>query len=77
MYYFRQGGVLSVLMYATVMDEIDLKNQEYQQTTKKTIKQDDVVISDNLQELQQMLDITYEIASRYRIVFGKATNKHT
>jgi hypothetical protein len=47
---------------------------------------DDVVlISDNLQELQQMLDITYEIASRYRIVFGKAksklmkigSNKHT
>jgi hypothetical protein len=33
---------------------------------------DDVVlISDNLQELQQMLDITNEIASRYRIVFGK------
>jgi hypothetical protein len=37
---------------------------------------DDVVlISDNLQELQQMLDITYDIASRYRIVFGKEKSK--
>ncbi len=82
----RQGRVISVLMYATVMDEIaeeiDLKklgiptnNKQHNKTGCLLYMDDVVLISDNLQELQQMLDITYEIASRYRIVFGKEKSK--
>ena len=37
---------------------------------------DDVVlISNSAQEMQKMLDITNEISSRYRIVFGKEKSK--
>ena len=78
----RQGGVLSVLMYATVMDEIaeEINKYELGVNTNNTshpklgclLYMDDVVlISNNAQEMQKMLDITNEISSRYRIVFGK------
>ena len=37
---------------------------------------DDVVLlSNSAQEMQKMLDITNEISSRYRIVFGKEKSK--
>ena len=82
----RQGGVLSVLMYATVMDEIaeEINKYELGVDTNNTshpklgclLYMDDVVlISNKAQEMQKMLDITNEISSRYRIVFGKEKSK--
>ena len=82
----RQGGVLSVLMYATVMDEIaeEINKYELGVNTNNTshpklgclLYMDDVVlISNKAQEMQKMLDITNEISSRYRIVFGKEKSK--
>ena len=43
---------------------------------KRLLYMDDVVlISNKAQEMQKMLDITNEISSRYRIVFGKEKSK--
>ena len=82
----RQGGVLSVLMYATVMDEIaeEINKYELGVNTNNTshpklgclLYMDDVVLINNsAQEMQTMLDITNDISSRYRIVFGKEKSK--
>ena len=81
----RQGGVLSVLMYALLMDEIakELKRQDkgcpLPPTNEKIgclLWMDDVVLlSENDKELQEMLDITNNIAKRYHIVFGKEKSK--
>ena len=75
-------------MYATVMDEIaeEINKYELGVNTNNTshpklgclhvLYMDDVVlISNNAQEMQKMLDITNEISSRYRIVFGKEKSK--
>ena len=81
----RQGGVLSVMQYALLMDEI---NKEIEAnnlgTTIEGVDQkigcllwmDDVVlVSGDQQELQKMLNITNEIAGRYHIEFGKEKSK--
>ena len=77
----RQGGVLSVIEYANLMDEIAKELQEhftgYQKIWNNTtmgclLWMDDVVlIHHDKEEIQKMLNITNEIAKRYHIKFGK------
>ena len=81
----RQGGVLSVLQYAVLMDEIskEIHKQELGLSLNPSWKKigcllwmDDVaLIHNDPDELQKMLDITNEIANRYRIVFGEEKSK--
>ena len=75
----RQGGVLSVIMYAILMDEIakaikqenlgiPLPNSSSKQGC--LLWMDDVaLISNDKKTMQKMLNITNEIACRYRIKF--------
>ncbi len=81
----RQGGVLSVIQYALLMDEINKeitkqnigpKLENIQEPIGCLLWMDDVaLISNDPIELQQMLNITHEIASRYHIEFGAAKSK--
>ena len=81
----RQGGVLAVVEYANMMDEIskELINSNIQpiktgneETMGCFLWMDDVVlINTNRNTLQEMLDITYKVVSRYRIKFGSQKNK--
>ena len=80
----RQGGVLSVVMYATLMDEIakEVKARNLGINIGQGAKigcllwMDDVaLISENREELQEMLDITQEMGTRYRIKFGEEKSK--
>jgi hypothetical protein len=80
----RQGGVLSVLQYATVMDEIakEIETQDKGVKIHENKKigcllwMDDVVlIAENQKELQEMIDITKQVADKYHIVFGKEKSK--
>ena len=81
----RQGGVLSVMQYGVLMDEIAKAIKQKNLGCKIPGKEekmgcllwvDDVVlISENPKELQEMLDITHKIASKYHIVFGKEKSK--
>ena len=77
----RQGGVLSVLQYALLIDEI---NKEITKENLGTyipsldeiigclLWMDDVLlISSDPTELQKMLDITDEVAGKYHIEFGE------
>ena len=89
----RQGGVLSVLMYALLMDEIAkeiVKENKgcyipgTQQKIGCLLWMDDVVLmSEDANQLQEMLDITHRTAKRYHIEFGKeksmimTTDKHS
>jgi len=80
----RQGGVLSVTLYATMMDEI-AKEITRNNLGVKNIKgknigcllwMDDVaLISNTHKEMQEMLNITREIADRYHIEFGEEKSK--
>ncbi len=75
----RQGGVLSVIQYATIIDEIakeltaknlgiDLPGQG---KLGCLLWMDDVtLIHNDPKELQKMLDVTNDIAMRYHIEFG-------
>jgi hypothetical protein len=77
----RQGGVLSVIEYANLMDEIakELENEKngLQKIWNNDIPgcllwMDDVALIHHDREiLQKMLDITDDIAKRYHIQFGK------
>ena len=81
----RQGGVLSVIQCALLMDEISKEiNEEKKgknlegivETTGSLLWMDDVLlISTDPNELQDMLNITNEIANRYHIEFGKEKRK--
>ena len=81
----RQGGVLSVLMYALLMDEIakELEKENKGCIIKGTDRKvgcllwmDDVVLfSETDKEMQEMLDITYKVAKKYHIEFGKDKSK--
>ena len=80
----RQGGVLSVIMYATLMDEIakeiKARNLGIAMNDEEKIGcllwMDDVAfIADNREELQEMLDITEKISTKYRIKFGEDKSK--
>lgn len=80
----RQGGVLSVIEYATLMDEISKKLKDEAAGIKTNsgeligslLWMDDVVlIHEDPDELQRMLDITNEVAMKYHIEFGAAKCK--
>jgi len=80
----RQGGVLSVIMYAVLMDEIakEIKRRnlgiagEDGTNTGCLLWMDDVaLIANNPEEMQEMLDITSEIGIKYRIKFGMEKSK--
>ncbi len=77
----RQGGVLSVIEYANLMDEISkeiidsntghLKYQKYSIPGCLLWMDDVVLIHHDKDQLQKMLDITDDISKRYHIKFGK------
>ena len=80
----RQGGVLSVTLYAAMMDEIavEIHRQNMGISLSEDTKigcllwMDDVaLITDNQTEMQKMLDITASIADKYHIEFGKEKSK--
>ena len=78
----RQGGVLSVLEYGVLMDEINkdiqkepigIEIEENNTRIACLLWVDDVVlISTSQEELQKMLDITNQTTKKYHIEFGKA-----
>ena len=81
----KQGGVLSVIQYATLIDEI-AKNIDQEKigckqgmTDKKIgclLWMDDVVlIAENTEDMHKMLKITHDTAQRYRIKFGEEKTK--
>jgi hypothetical protein len=81
----RQGGVLAVAQYATLMDdtakEINQRNKGIHIPNTNTkvgclLWIDDIVLmSTNKEELQEMLNITDDIANRYHIEYGEAKSK--
>ena len=80
----RQGGVLSVVEYATLIDEIskELRKRNQGVTTAAGTKIDSLLWMDDVclihsdrDELQQMLDITNHVAKKYHIEFGAAKCK--
>ncbi len=80
----RQGGVLSVLQYATIIDEIakelDQRNlgmdMEGLGKLGCLLWMDDVaLVHHDLRELQKMMNATNDIAQRYHIEFGAAKCK--
>ena len=80
----RQGGVLSVIEYATLMDEIAKELQqrnlgiETQQNyiLDSLVWMDDVcLIHHDLQKLQEILDVTNHVANKYHIPFWAAKCK--
>ena len=81
----RQGGVLSVILYALLMDEINktIANSDSKPVLKNNANEtgcllwvDDVVlIADNPQDAQKLLDITNKVASTYHIEFGMEKSK--
>ena len=76
----RQGGVLAVLQYGIMMDQISKAIQEKNLGIKiegtntkipSLLWVDDVLImAETKEELQQMLDIINDIAAKYHIEFG-------
>ena len=81
----RQGGVLSVIQYALMMDEINKeiikkkvgpKLHNTEEYIGCLLWMDDVaLITDNHKDLQEMLNITYHVANKYHIEFGMAKSK--
>ncbi len=81
----RQGGVLSVLQYALLMDEIAKEIAKTDlgvniEVINKIIGcllwMDDVVLISSIRkEIQEMLDIVNEISKRYHIEFGLEKSK--
>ena len=80
----RQGGVLSVIEYATLMDEITKEIQKRKQgikmdngeTLANLLWMDDVaLIHENLKELQEVMNTTNHVALTNHIEFGAAKCK--
>ena len=80
----RQGGVLAVTQYATLMDEINKEINKAKCTTQTNIATnstcllwvDDVaIITNNIEDQQTLLSITNNTANKYRIQFGKEKSK--
>ena len=81
----RQGGVLSVIMYALLMDEISKETKKENigteiwnegQRINTLLWMDDVaLITDNEKDMKTLLKITEEIAGKYRIEFGQEKSK--
>lgn len=71
----RQGGVLSVVQYALLIDEISKETRQNLQDQNQEINtllwMDDIaLISNNIEDMEKLLQQTNEIASRYRIEFS-------
>ena len=66
-------------MYATVMDEISEEINKNEQHITLQVRIPTIhgrcISNSAAQEMHTMLDITNEISSRYRIVFGKEKSK--
>ena len=80
----RQGGVLAVTQYATLMDEINKEINKAKCTTQNNIDTnstcllwvDDVaIITNNIEDQQTLLSITNNTANKYRIQFGQEKSK--
>ena len=80
----RQGGVLSVIEYATLIDEIakELQNRNLGIETDQDVIIDSLLWMDDVclihhdrNKLQKMLDITNHIARKYHTEFGAAKCK--
>jgi hypothetical protein len=81
----RQGGVLSGLQYSLVMDEIAKEITKidigctipgHKDKLGCLLWMDDVALfTDKKEELQELLDITHKIASKYHIEFGAEKTK--
>ena len=80
----RQGGVLSVIEYATLIDEIskELKEKNPGYLTEANITLDSLLWMDDmclihhdLNKLQEILDVTNHVANKYHIQFGAAQCK--
>ena len=81
----RQGGVVSVIQYALMIDEVNkemIKKKVGQklQNTEEYIgcflwMDDMALIAENHNDLETMLNVTYDVANRYHIEFGMAKSK--
>ena len=81
----RQGGVLSVMMYSAMMDEIATRiekenkgvpNEKHNRKIGCLLWMDDaVLISDNPEEAQEILNITNQVANKYHLEFGPEKSK--
>ena len=80
----RQGGVLAVTQYATLMDEINKEINKAKCTTQNNIDTnstcllwvDDVaIITNNIEDQQTLLSITNNTANKYRIQFSQEKSK--
>ena len=80
----RQGGVLAVTQYATLMDEINKEINKAKCTTQTNINTnstcllwvDDVaIITNNIEDQQTLQSITNNTANKYRIQFGQEKSK--
>ena len=80
----RQGGVLSVIEYATLIDEIakELRQRNLGYVTQANITLDSLLWMDDvclihhdLDKLQEILDVTNHVANKYHIQFGAAKCK--
>ena len=81
----RQGGVLAVLQYGIMMDQINqaikakglgIKLQGTDTKIPSLLWVDDVlVIAESIEELQEMLNVINEIAAEYHIEFGMAKSQ--
>ena len=80
----KQGGVLAVTQYATLMDEINKEINKAKDTTQYNIDTnstcllwvDDVaIITNNIEDQQTLLSITNTTANKYRIQFGQEKSK--
>ena len=80
----KQGSVMSPIQYGILIDEIA---KELYNNKKGIILQecnipcllwvDDIaVMKDNYNELQEMMDIVYNISQKYRIKYGLSKSKH-
>ena len=81
----RQGGVLAVTQYAQLINEINKEITKQNAGPRAPninepigclLWMDDVaLIADKPEDLQKMLDITHDTASRYHIEFGTQKSK--
>ena len=80
----RQGGVLAVAQYSTLMDEISKEIERNKTNENTTIDKnsigllwiDDVaLVTNNLTDQTTLLNITGKTANKYRIEFGKEKSK--
>ena len=76
----RQGGVLSVIQYANMMDEIASNTiqriPENNQDCTILLWMDDVaIITDNIDKQKQILNNLLDEANKYRVVFGEEKSK--